>query len=139
MVSNRKIATLIIITLVGLAFTGCSDDSTPAAVAPVIDTAPPAVPANADVVYDSGAATLSWAVNTVDLDLEGYLVVRENGGVSQTLVATPALITSYVDAAPPIGANHYHVYSVDTAGNQSAAAVINLEISRGHQTSELAN
>ena len=140
MVSNKKIVTLVLITVVGLAFTGCSDNETAALVAPVaIDTAPPAVPANVDLQYSDGSATISWAANTVDSDLAGYLVVRERYGVSETLVAAPALINSYVDAAPLTGSSMYHVYAVDTAGNESAVSTTYLTVSVGHQESELAN
>ena len=62
MASNKKIMTLMLITLVSLAFTGCSDtDDNPAAV--VIDTAPPAVPAQLDLDYSNGSATITWATN----------------------------------------------------------------------------
>ncbi len=136
MASNKKIMTLMIITLVGLAFAGCSDsDTSPAAVA--IDTAPPAVPTNLDVDYSSGVATISWAANTVDADLAGYIVDREKNSVRESLVSTPALITAYVDNDPLIGASQYIIYAVDTSGNRSAVATINLEVSLGHQTGEL--
>lgn len=137
MASSKKILALICITLVGFAFTGCSDDSaTPAA--PAIDTAPPAVPANLDLAYDGAAAVISWDNNTVDADLAGYIVVRERNGVSENLVASPALIHTYVDAAPLLGASMYHVYAVDAAGNQSAVSTTYLTVSRGHQVGELA-
>ena len=138
MASNKKIMTLMIIALVSLAFTGCSDsDDNPAAV--VLDTAPPAVPAELDMNYADGAATISWAQNTVDSDLAGYIVTRERLGVSETLVSSPAMINSYIDANPLLGASLYHVYSVDTSGNASAVSTTYLTVSRGHQTAELSD
>ncbi len=138
MASSKKIVTLVLIGLVALAFTGCSsDDSNPAAV--VVDTAPPAVPANLDLDYAAGAATITWAENTVDSDLAGYVISRENNGTTVALVGSPALMTSYVDNNPPLGANHYSIYAVDTSGNQSAIATVNLAISAGHQIAELAD
>ncbi len=137
MVSNKKIVTLVLITVVGLAFTGCSDNDS-AVVAPVaIDTAPPAVPADIDLAYASGAATISWAANTVDADLAGYIVIRERYGVSETLVGTPALINSYVDNAPLTGSSQYHVYSVDTTGNQSAVSTTYLTVAQSHRMDDL--
>ncbi len=136
MASNKKIMTLMIITLVGLAFAGCSDsDTSPTAVA--IDTAPPAVPTNLDVDYSSGVATISWAANTVDADLAGYIVDREKNSVRESLVSTPALITTYVDSNPLIGVSQYIIYAVDTSGNRSAVATINLEVFLSHRTNAL--
>jgi hypothetical protein len=138
MASNKKIVSLVLITLVGLAFTGCSDsDSSPAAVA--IDTAPPAVPSNLDMDYSAGAATMTWATNTVDADLAGYVVVRESNGATTTLVSAPALINSYVDNSPVLGVSYYHIYAVDTSGNQSAVATVNLVISSTHRSSDLSS
>lgn len=137
MATNKKIATLMLITLVGLAFTGCSD-SNDSVLAPTVDTAPPAVPANVDLQYADGAATISWAANTVDADLAGYIVERERYGVSETLVASPALITSYVDNAPLSGSSMYHVYAVDNSGNQSAVSTTYLTVALGHGTGERA-
>lgn len=138
MASSKKITTLVLIALVALAFTGCSsDDSNPAAVA--IDTAPPAVPANLDLSYTAGTATLSWAQNNVDNDLAGYIVTRENNGSTTALVASPALMNSYVDSTPPAGISHYNVYAVDTSGNQSAVVSVDLSIISAHRTDHLSD
>lgn len=136
MASSKKITTLVMIALVALAFTGCSsDDSNPAAV--IIDTAPPAVPANLSMAYDSGSATISWAQNNVDSDLAGYIVTRRHSGTSTELVASPALMNSYVDSNPQPGFSQYHVYAVDTSGNQSAIASVDLMISQTHQPADM--
>ena len=138
MASNNKIMILMLIALVSLAFTGCSDsDDNPAAV--VLDTAPPAVPAELDMDYSNGSATISWAQNTVDSDLAGYIVTRERYGVSEDLVSAPAMINSYIDANPMSGSSQYHVYSVDTSGNASAVSTTYLTVALGHQSSELSN
>ncbi|MDX2472399.1 MAG: hypothetical protein QNL91_01695 [Candidatus Krumholzibacteria bacterium] len=138
MASNKMIMTLMLIALVSLAFTGCSDsDDNPAAV--VLDTAPPAVPAELDLQYSDGSATISWAQNTVDSDLAGYIVTRERYGVVEDMVAAPALINSYIDANPLSGSSEYHVYSVDTSGNASAVSTTYLTVALVHRSHELSN
>ena len=127
MVGNKKIVTLALITLVGLAFVGCSDNNTQPTAA-VIDTAPPALPANINMAYSSGVATISWDVNNVDQDLAGYVVMREQNDVSKPLVATPAMIQSYTDSTPLSGTSQYHVYAVDTSGNQSGVSTTYLTV-----------
>lgn len=123
MVCNKKIVTLALVTLVGLAFVGCSDsDTTTQPTAAVIDTAPPSLPANVNLAYSGGVATISWDVNNVDQDLAGYVVLREQDSVSKALVPTPTMIQSYTDSAPLSGTSQYHVYAVDTSGNQSAVS-----------------
>ena len=138
MASYTKIMTLMLIALVSLAFIGCSDSNdNPAAV--VLDTAPPAVPAELDLQYSDGSATISWAQNTVDSDLAGYIVTRERYGVVEDMVSAPALINSYIDANPMSGSSEYHVYSVDTSGNASAVSTTYLTVALGHQSSELSD
>jgi hypothetical protein len=138
MASYKKIMTLMLIALVSLAFIGCSDSNdNPAAV--VLDTAPPAVPAELDLQYSDGSATISWAQNAVDADLAGYIVTRERYGVVEDMVAAPALINSYIDANPLSGSSEYHVYSVDTSGNASAVSTTYLTVALGHQSGELSN
>jgi len=135
--NNKKILMLLVMTIIGLAVTGCSDKETATAVA--IDTAPPAVPANIDLDYSNGNATISWAVNNVDSDLAGYVVVRERYGMSETLISSPAMVNSYVDSNPLSGSSMYHVYSVDQSGNQSAVSTTYLSVELGHQAGELSN
>ena len=81
MVSNKMIVTIMLIAAVTLVCTGCGDEST---VIPTtaIYTAPPAVPANLSVDYNSTTATINWDMSTVDADLAGYIVIREHDGVS---------------------------------------------------------
>ncbi len=139
MASNKKIISLVLITLVGLAFTGCSDSDSPNPTAVTVDTAPPAVPFNLDMEYGDGAANLTWAANTVDSDLAGYVIDRERNGATVSLVSAPSLINSYVDENPVTGSSYYHIYAVDTSGNQSAVATVNLVVSTTHPISDLAS
>nr|MEE4268570.1 hypothetical protein [Candidatus Krumholzibacteria bacterium] len=121
MASSKKIVALFCITLISLVAVGCSDDSSPVQTQTPIDTAPPAVPAAVNVEYD-GVATVTWAANTTDDDLDGYVVTRDCYGQVTDLIATPTNVTSYEDPAPQLGINVYNVYAVDTSGNQSAVA-----------------
>jgi len=136
MVNNKMIVTFMLIAVVTLAGAGCSDDN-PVIPTTVVDTAPPAVPANLSVAYSTDKAVISWDMSTVDRDLAGYIVTREHSGVTETLVSTPALISSYEDPNPLIGLNLYHVYAVDFLGNESAVATVSLSISLSHQVYEL--
>jgi len=132
--ASKKFMTLLIVALAVFAV-GCSDDNP---VTPnTTDTAPPAVPSNLTADYGNNEATISWGANTVDQDLVGYLVTRENSGVTDTLVASPEMITSYADPAPKSGVSTYHVIAVDRAGNQSALASVTLTIVSGHETQDL--
>ena len=139
MASSKKIVALFCITLISLVAVGCSDDSSPVATTPALDTAPPAVPANLSVDYDSnsGAATLSWAANTTDADLAGFVVSRDYYGSEELLVAAPAMINEFQDDAPLMGVSTYQVFSVDESGNQSAVASIELVRTGSHGTHEL--
>jgi hypothetical protein len=124
MASKKMIVTVMLVALAALA--GCSDDN-PATPTATIDTAPPAVPANLSVAYGFTQATLTWEMSTVDNDLAGYVVIREHYGMSDTLVSTPRMIDSYVDAAPRPGTSVYNVYAVDNSGNASAVATVALD------------
>jgi hypothetical protein len=130
MASKKMIAVFLILGLVAVA-TGCSDSNTnPVAATP--DTAPPALPSNLDVQYAGGVAEISWEISTPDADLAGYIVTREHEGDTDLLVATPTFITTYEDSAPQLGLSLYHVYAVDTSGNESAVVTTVLEISLAH-------
>jgi hypothetical protein len=125
MATSKTIITLMLITLVSVIGAGCSDDAatTPVSVIPdvVVDTAPPAAPANLAAVYDAaGFVELSWDQNTTDADLDGYVVKRSQAGISLDLIGSPANVNSYFDFDPPMGSSEYTVYSVDLTGNESA-------------------
>jgi hypothetical protein len=130
MASKKMIAVFLILGLVAMA-TGCSDSNSPVAATP--DTAPPALPSNLDVEYTGAVAVISWDISSLDADLAGYVVTRECNGDVDHLVATPTFMTTYEDSAPLLGASYYHVYAVDTSGNESAVVTTFLVISRVHE------
>lgn len=136
MASKKMIVTTLILGLVAVA-TGCSDSNNPIVAAP--DTAPPALPSNLDVDFASGVATISWDANVVDSDLAGYIVTRERQGESETLVATPTLLTTYTDETPLVGSSSYHVYAVDTSGNESAVSTVYLLVAVEHADDVMAD
>jgi len=138
MVSKKMIVTFMLIAATTLVGAGCSDDN-PVNPTASIDTAPPAVPANLSVEYAAQTAYINWDMNTVDPDLAGYIVTREHNGITEILVGTPTLITSYEDANPLVGTSLYHVYAVDQSGNQSAVATVTLTVVTSHQTGDLNN
>lgn len=135
MATSKIFLTLLIVALAAVFGAGCSDDNSVSPTA--IDTAPPAVPSNLTGDLNSDAAVIAWAPNTVDSDLEGYIVTRDNNGSSDELISTPTLMTSFTDPAPKPGVNTYHVSAVDRAGNRSAVASVTLTLETGHQTREL--
>jgi hypothetical protein len=136
MASKKTIVTFLILGLVAVA-TGCSDSNNAIVAAP--DTAPPALPSNLSVAFDSGVAVVSWDANEVDSDLAGYIVTRVYRGATETLVATPTLTTTFEDSTPPVGSSSYHVYAVDTTGNESAVATTYLMVAVTHNDYVLAD
>lgn len=134
MASKKTIATFLILGLVAVA-TGCSDNNDPITTTP--DTTPPALPANVSVSYVDGVAHLSWDANVVDADLAGYLVSRECDGQTVVLQATPGAENAFVDAQPASGVSVYQVMSVDTTGNESAAATAQLLVQNTHTVANL--
>jgi hypothetical protein len=136
MANKKMIATTLILGLMVVA-TGCSDSKNPVTAAP--DTAPPALPSNLEVAFDGGVAIVSWAENTVDSDLAGYVVTRERQGEVETLVATPTLMTSFEDESPLLGSSSYHVYAVDTSGNESAVVTAHRMVAGTHAGDTLAD
>jgi len=129
MASSKIFLTLLIVAMAVVFGAGCSDDSpvTPS----TIDTAPPAVPSNLTADYSKSIAVISWAQNTVDSDLAGFVVTRDNRGSTDEMISTPTLLTSFTDPAPQTGVSTYHVSAVDLAGNQSAVASVTLTIVPG--------
>ncbi len=119
MSSIKAIMTLALITVISLAFIGCSEDGT----APLnaIDTAPPAAPAGLSMTVYNGAVALSWEANTTDADFANFVVQRTYHNDTTTLQTSTA--TSFREQAP-IGLNVYKVYSVDLAGNASAVVSV---------------
>ncbi len=140
MANTKKIIFGIMLCTVAILATACSD-SNPVDVNNVIDTAPPATPyaVRSTVDNTTGAATITWGVNTVDSDLVGYVVSRDNDGDVVQLISTPILTQSVQDASPKMGANTYSVYAVDEAGNQSAVQHVTLTVAGAHQAEELSH
>jgi len=137
MATSKTIITLMLITLVSVIGTGCSDDAaSPTAVAPV-DTAPPAVPANLDLDFVSGSVILSWDQNYTDSDLAGFIVRRENNGNAIELTAAPTSAAAFVDDDVPFGISEYGVFSVDLSGNESAIVSTSYVLPRAHITEDL--
>ena len=130
MASNKIIVSLMLISLISFVAAGCSDDD-PVAAPPAVDTAPPAAPVQmaGDYYPTFDAVVVSWAENTVDDDLAGYVLTREHDGQSVDLIADPVLVQSFQDAGAPEGLNLYNVYAVDTSGNESAITSIEVYIS----------
>ena len=142
MAGNKFIVSLMLITLVALA--GCSDDSNPVATpapAPSVDTAPPAPAAGLQGSYLSAlnVVTISWAANTTDADLDGYLISRENDGTTVDLVSDPLKAQTFTDQSPLAGMSIYHVTAVDEAGNESAVSSVSVNYSVAAGRDELGN
>ena len=125
MTRNKTIVTLGLIILVSMAFMGCSDDDSVVAPPPAVDTAPPAVPSNLSADFDGSSAVVSWAANTTDSDLAGFLVQKTHydDGVI-TLIGVPTLSTSLTDNNVLTGISEYHILAVDESGNESAFATV---------------
>ncbi len=140
MANNKKILVGIMLLTVAIMATGCSD-SNPVNVNDAIDTAPPATPyaVRSTIDYTTGAAVVSWAVDTVDTDLAGYVVTRENKGNVVDLVSNPTLVYSVQDPDPQPGINVYSVYAVDQAGNQSAVQNATLTLASTHTDGQLSH
>lgn len=133
MTRSKMIATLGMIVLVSVAFMGCSDDSNPTATpATPVDTAPPAVPSDLSADFNGSVAVISWAANTTDSDLAGYLVQKSHyDDAVVTLVGVPSMVTSIQDDNVQAGLSEYHILAVDEAGNESAYATIQVVNSDG--------
>jgi hypothetical protein len=136
MANKKMIAMTLILGLVALA-TGCSDSTTAPVTTP--DTAPPTPAGNVTVAFVDGVATLSWDIEAVDADLAGYVVTREHNGATVVLLEAPTLVTTVEDATPELGASVYHVYAVDTTGNESAPSTTQLLLSGNHAEDNLAD
>lgn len=128
MASKTRILSLICLTALTFA-AGCGDDDDQNPAAPIVDTAPPALPGGLVVNYDPAQQTalVAWNANVTDSDLAGYLVSRGSYDLTPTaLVSDPQTANAYEDS-DLAGCGRqvtYYVYSVDTNGNVSAAATI---------------
>ena len=129
MASKKFIFGIMLISLLTLVATGCSDDNDPVTSAPV-DTAPPAAPVDLAGAYHTAfdAVLLTWGVNDVDRDLAGYMLNREHDGLTTALIDEPTMVQSFEDDGAAEGLNVYQIYAVDLAGNESAVASVSIVI-----------
>jgi hypothetical protein len=133
MASKKLILTLVCLTALSMLTMGCGSDDDSSPTAPVVDTAPPALPSGLDVDYAAiqRQATVSWDSNVTDSDFAGFLVSRGSYDYEpEALVAEPQAATTYVDN-DLVGVGRqvtYYIYSVDTNGNVSAASTMTLNL-----------
>ena len=132
MASKNLIVTLLCITAMTLVVVGCGSDDNTSPAAPVVDTAPPALPSGIAAQYSPVAqsATITWDQNMTDADFAGFLVSRGSYDMDPyALVSDPQVSNNYQDS-DLVGAGRqvtYYVYSVDTSGNVSAAATVSVD------------
>jgi len=134
MASNKLLLTLMCLTALTLLTVGCGSDNDSSPAAPVVDTAPPALPSGLDAAYASGqqSATISWDLNVTDSDFEGFLVARGSYDLEPVvLVDEPQAANSFEDdSLMGVGRRvTYYIYSVDTSGNVSAASTVSVDLS----------
>jgi hypothetical protein len=113
-----KFALLPISILAAALLVGCGDDSSSAPSEPIVDTVPPATPADVSVDVIHARAVLSWTENA-EPDLAGYALERSlDGGESWTVISTSLTNATYNDDLRSQAT--YHVAARDETGNQSA-------------------
>ncbi|HUC75186.1 MAG TPA: hypothetical protein VMS04_07845 [Vicinamibacterales bacterium] len=96
-------------------------DAAPATCETLVDTFPPAPPANLQSSPQEGAVTLIWDANT-EQDLDGYVVLRgASADALQPITAELVHVTQFRDEHLEAGVRFtYAVKAVDKAGNISA-------------------
>jgi len=102
---------LVVATVSFALFAGCSNEV--GTTDPTLDTVPPTIPLDlSGDILTTSSVSLSWAANTVDPDLAGYVVYRRNAADSGYLPLTHGTVTtnSYVDTDAQPG--HTYWYSV---------------------------
>lgn len=132
MASKKITLTLVCFSIFAL-LVGCGSDDDSSPVAPVVDTAPPALPGNLAVEYAAAnqQATIIWDQNVTDADFAGFLVSR--GAYDEApvaLVTEPQAANTFQDQLGDACGRQvtYYIYSVDTSDNVSAAATVTLSI-----------
>jgi hypothetical protein len=80
------------------------------------DNIPPTVPANLVAVVGGANVSLNWSASTDNVIVAGYAVYRDGAKIADLI----APVTSYIDAARPVGTYSYSVDAVDGIGNRSA-------------------
>ncbi len=126
MAGYKTVFTLVLIGLISLLATGCGSDDDNHTTAPVVDTAPPAVPNDPTGVLviggDETYVLIDWADNTTDADFAGFQLSRINSDNTVELTQTLLTDSTYRDYSAPTGTNIYEIAAVDLVGNVSAAA-----------------
>ncbi len=132
--STKLILTLTAGMLIAM-LTGCSDSSTSptSSILPgddegTRDTSAPAPVTGLMATSGGSVVKLMWEANTLDADLEGYLVYRSFDGMTWALTDAPILDNRFVDTEPLPRACLYSVSAVDGAGNESALAQFYLDM-----------
>jgi hypothetical protein len=134
MVISRR-ASLILLGFFAVStpmYAGCGNET--AGTSPKLDTNPPAVPVELTVQALPGqGVSLSWAANTVDSDLSGYVAYRSespHGGFCP-LASGPVSTNSLLDRSARPGHSYwYQVAARDVNRNESArSASANVTIS----------
>ncbi|MDD5720431.1 MAG: hypothetical protein PHQ53_12150 [Candidatus Krumholzibacteria bacterium] len=133
MASKKSLLSLICLAALTCLIAGCSDDKTSNPVTAPVDTTPPALPAGLalELVPHQQTATITWQPNVSDLDLAGYLVYRSSYDLAAVALVTVPQTATYFNDDDIIGNGRlltYYIYSVDTSGNISAAATIELNL-----------
>ena len=125
---SRKNALIMLAALTAVALAAGCGSSTQVPTA--IDTAPPASPTGLSASGAPLGLLLSWEPNTTDADFAGFVVSRTVHGNETLLIDTPTDVTECVDPAPIAGClNRYEVSSVDQSGNESAIALVLVDLS----------
>ena len=101
----------------------------------LVDTVPPAAPANVTAVSSEGAITLIWDANT-EVDLAGYLVLRGDAGSAtlQPLTQTPIVEPRYTDRTVVAGTRY--VYAVIAVDNRAPVPNRSGESNRVEETAK---
>ena len=119
MAIRTKILATMALSLLILA--GCSDGDAVSPTMPLVaDTAPPAVPTGLEAASGTSVVKLAWNANTMNDDLEGFLVYRLAFDNAYLLTPYPIAENKFVDDRPLGLACGYAVSAVDEAGNESA-------------------
>ena len=111
---------VLVIFILSLTLIGCSDSKTSVTGPPPVDTSPPAIPTGLSVTAGDCVVKLSWDINVVDTDLEGYNVYRLHADQSWDLTLAPVEKSCFIDCSPLNGDCIYRVTAVDISGNESA-------------------
>src|SRR6266850_120772 len=112
-----RMKTLLLVTVLALAFAGCSGGAATTDAASA-DTTPPTTPTGISAVAaGSSAVNLSWNPSTDNVGVTGYIVRRDG-----TQTATPATTNFSDTGLAPATTYSYAVAARDAAGNVSSSS-----------------